>query len=123
MQKLTSFYIYPEDGKRLTENGKDAGVLVIAPESKDISTFGNVKEIKEVVEYIADEGKTFRNKNDGSLEHIINKESLDDFEEVELFEDDELDLLELELEPAERVEPPLVLLLPPEPLSKAVPSA
>ena len=83
MQKLTSFYIYPEDGKRLTENGKDAGVLVIVPESKDISTFGNVKEIKEVVEYIADEGKTFRNKNDGSLEHIINKESLDDFEEVE----------------------------------------
>ena len=83
MQKLTSFYIYPEDGKRLTENGKDAGVLVIAPETKDISTFGNVKEIKEVVEYIADEGKTFRNKNDGSLGHIINKESLDDFEEVE----------------------------------------
>ena len=83
MQKLTSFYICPEDGKRLTENGKDAGVLVIAPESKDISTFGNVKEIKEVVEYIADEGKTFRNKNDGSLEHIINKESLDDVEEVE----------------------------------------
>ena len=82
MQKLTSFYIYPEDGKRLTENGKDAGVLVIVPESKDISAFGNVKEIKEVVEYIADEGKTFRNKNDGSLEHIINKESLDDFEEV-----------------------------------------
>ena len=86
MQKLTSFYIYPEDGKRLTENGKDAGVLVIVPESKDISTFGNVKEIKEVIEYIADEGKTFRNKNDGSLEHIINKESLDDFEEVELEE-------------------------------------
>lgn len=82
MQKLKSFYIYPEDGKRLTENGKDAGVLVIVPESKDISTFGNVKEIKEVIEYIADEGKTFRNKNDGSLEHIINKESLDDFEEV-----------------------------------------
>ena len=82
MQKLSSFYIYPEDGKRLTENGKDAGVLVIAPESKDISTFGNVKEIKEVVEYIADEGKTFRNKNDGSLKHIINEESLDDFEEV-----------------------------------------
>ena len=82
MQKLTSFYIYPEDGKRLTENGKDAGVLVIVPESKDISAFGNVKEIKEVVECIADEGKTFRNKNDGSLEHIINKESLDDFEEV-----------------------------------------
>ena len=82
MQKSTSFYIYPEDGKRLTENGKDAGVLVIVPESKDISAFGNVKEIKEVVEYIADEGKTFRNKNDGSLEHIINKESLDDFEEV-----------------------------------------
>ena len=83
MQKLTSFYIYPEDGKRLTENDKDAGVLVIATESKDITTFGNVKEIKEVVEYIADEGKTFRNKNDGSLEHIINKKSLDDFEEVE----------------------------------------
>ena len=83
MQKLTSFYIYPEDGKRLTENGKDAGVLVIAPESKDISTFGNVKEIKEVDEYIADEGKTFRNKNDGSLDHSMNKESLDDFEEVE----------------------------------------
>ena len=83
MQKLKSFYIYPEDGKRLTENGKDAGVLVIAPESKDISAFSNVKEIKEVVEYIADEGKTFRNKNDRSLEHIINEESLDDFEEVE----------------------------------------
>ena len=83
MRKFTSFYIYPEDGKRLTENGKDAGVLVIVPESKDISAFGNVKEIKEVIEYIADEGKTFRNKNDGSLEHIINKESLDDFEEVE----------------------------------------
>ena len=83
MQKLKSFYIYPEDGKRLTENGKDAGVLVIAPESKDISAFGNVKEIKEVVEYISDEGKTFRNKNDGSLEHIIREESLNDFEEVE----------------------------------------
>ena len=86
MQKLISFYIYPEDGKRLTENGKDAGVLVIAPESKDISTFGNVKEIKEVVEYIADEGKTFRNKNDDSLEHIINEESLANFEEVESVE-------------------------------------
>ena len=73
MQKSTSFYIYPEDGKRLTENGKDAGVLVIVPESKDISAFGNVKEVKKVVEYIADEGKVFRNKNDGSLEHIINK--------------------------------------------------
>ena len=83
MQKLTSFYIYPEDGKRLTENGKDAGVLVIAPESKDISAFGNVKEVKKVVECIADDGKIFRNKTDGSLEHIINKESLDDFEEVE----------------------------------------
>ena len=82
MQKLISFYIYPEDGKRLTENGKDAGVLVIVPESKDLSTFGNVKEVKKVVEYIADEGKVFRNKNDGSLEHIISKESLDDFEEV-----------------------------------------
>ena len=67
----------------MTENGKDAGVLVIVPESKDISAFGNVKEVKKVVEYIADEGKVFRNKNDGSLEHIINKESLDDFEEVE----------------------------------------
>ena len=83
MQKSTSFYIYPEDGKRLTENGKDAGVLVIAPESKDISAFGNVKEVKKVVECIADEGKTFRNKNDGSLEHIIREESLNDFEEVE----------------------------------------
>ena len=83
MQKSTSFYIYPEDGKRLTENGKDAGVLVIAPESKDLSTFGNVKEIKKVVEYIAEEGKIFRNKNDGSLEHIIREESLDDFEKVE----------------------------------------
>lgn len=83
MQKLTSFYIYPEDGKRLTENGKDAGVLVIAPESKDLSTFGNVKEIKKVVEYCADEGKVFKNKNDGSVEHIISEESLDDFEEVE----------------------------------------
>lgn len=82
MQKYTSFYIYPEDGKRLTENGKDAGVLVIAPESKDLSTFGNVKEINEVVEYIADEGKIFRNKNNGSLEHIIREESLDDFEEI-----------------------------------------
>ena len=86
MQKLTSFYIYPEDGKRLTENGKDAGVLVIVPESKDISAFGNVKEVKKVVEYIADEGKTFRNKNDGSLEHIIREESLNDFEEVESVE-------------------------------------
>ena len=47
MQKLTSFYIYPEDGKRLTENDKDAGVLVIATESKDLSIFGNVKEIKK----------------------------------------------------------------------------
>lgn len=83
MQKSTSFYIYPEDGKRLTENGKDAGVLVIAPESKDLSVFGNVKEIKKVVEYIADEGKVFRNKNDGSLEYIIREESLNDFEEVE----------------------------------------
>lgn len=83
MQKSTSFYIYPEDGKRLTENGKDAGVLVIAPESKDLSTFSNVKEIKKVVEYIADEGKVFRNKNDGSLEYIIREESLDAFEEVE----------------------------------------
>ena len=83
MQKSTSFYIYPEDGKRLTENGKDAGVLVIAPESKDLSVFGNVKEIKKVVEYIADDGKVFRNKNEGSLEYIIREESLDDFEEVE----------------------------------------
>ena len=83
MQKSTLFYLYREDGKRLTENGKDAGVLVIAPESKDLSTFGNVKGVKKVVECIADEGKTFRNKNDGSLEHIINEESLDDFEEVE----------------------------------------
>ena len=83
MQKSTSFYIYPEDGKRLTENGKDAGVLVIAPESKDLSSFGNVKEVKKVVEYIADEGKVFRNKNDGSLEYIICEESLDDFEEVD----------------------------------------
>ena len=83
MQKSTSFYIYPEDGKRLTENDKDAGVLVIAPESKDLSVFGNVKEIKKVVEYVADEGKIFRNKNDGSLEYIIREESLDDFEEVE----------------------------------------
>ena len=83
MQKSISFYIYPEDGKRLTENGKDAGVLVIAPESKDLSTFSNVKEIKKVVEYITDEGKVFRNKNDGSLEYIIREESLNDFEEVE----------------------------------------
>ena len=83
MQKSTSFYIYPEDGKRLTENGKDAGVLVIAPESKDLSTFGNVKEIKKVVEYIADEGKVFRNKNDGSLEHIIREEVLSEFEEID----------------------------------------
>ena len=57
--------------------------MVIAPESKDLSVFGNVKEIKKVVEYIADEGKVFRNKNDGSLEYIIREESLDDFEEVE----------------------------------------
>lgn len=83
MQKSKSFYIYPEDGKRLTENGKDAGVLVIAPESKDLSTFSNVKEIKEIVEYLADDGKVFRNKKDGSLEHIISEESLDNFEEVE----------------------------------------
>lgn len=61
-EKIYIIYIYPEDGKRLTENGKDAGVLVIAPESKDLSTFSNVKEIKKVVEYIADEGKVFRNK-------------------------------------------------------------
>ncbi len=83
MQKSTSFYIYPEDGKCLTENGKDAGVLVIAPESKDLSTFGNVKEIKKVVEYCADEGKIFRNKTDGSLEHIINENVLNDFEEID----------------------------------------
>ena len=83
MQKSTSFYIYPEDGKRLTENGKDAGVLVITPESKDLSTFGNVKEIKKVIEYIADEGKIFRNKNDGSLENIIKEEFLIEFEEIE----------------------------------------
>lgn len=86
MQKIISYYIYPEDGKRLTENGKDAGVLVIAPESKDLSIFSNVKEIKETVEYLADDGKIFRNKNDGSLEHIISEESLDNFEEVELEE-------------------------------------
>ena len=83
MQKSTSFYIYPEDGKRLTENGKDAGVLVIAPESKDLSTFGNVKEIKKVVEYCADEGKIFRNKTDGSFEQIINKDVLSEFEEIQ----------------------------------------
>ena len=83
MKKSTSFYIYPEDGKRLTENGKDAGVLVIAPESKDLSVFGNVKEIKKVVEYIADEGKVFRNKNEGSLEYIINEEVFSEFEEIE----------------------------------------
>lgn len=83
MQKIISYYIYPEDGKRLTENGKDAGVLVIAPESKDLSIFSNVKEIKETVEYLADDGKIFRNKNDGSLEHIISEESLDNFDEKE----------------------------------------
>lgn len=82
MQKLTSFYVYPEDGKRLTENGKDAGVLVIAPESKDLSVFGNVKEIKKVVDYAADEGKIFRNKNDDSREYIIKEEVLNDYEEI-----------------------------------------
>lgn len=83
MKKITSYYIYPEDGKRLIENGKDVGVLVITPESKDLSVFQNVKEIKTVVEFVADEGKIFRNKKDGSLEHIISEESLDNFEEVE----------------------------------------
>lgn len=83
MQKITSFYIYPEDGKRLIENGKDAGVLVIAPESKDLSVFENVKEIKKVVEYIADAGKTFRNKEDGSYKFIIKEEELSLYDEVQ----------------------------------------
>ena len=82
MQKLISFYVYPEDGKRLTENGRDAGVLVIAPESKDLSVFGNVKEIKKVIDYAADEGKVFRNKNDDSREYIIKEDVLNDYEEI-----------------------------------------
>lgn len=86
MQKITSFYIYPEDGKRLTENGKDAGVLVIAPESKDLSVFGNVKEIKTVVEFIADEGKIFKNKTTGDFLHVVSEEILEDVEEIEEIE-------------------------------------
>lgn len=83
MQKSKSFYIYPEDGKRLTENGKDAGVLVIAPESKDLSVFENVKEIKTVVEFIADEGKIFKNKTTGDFLHVVSEEILEDVEEIE----------------------------------------
>lgn len=83
MQKITSFYVYPEDGKRLTVNGKDAGVLVIAPESKDLSVFGNVKEIKKVVEYISDEGKIFKNKTTNENQPVLFEDDLDEFEEVE----------------------------------------
>lgn len=86
MQKITSFYIYPEDGKRLTENGKDVGVLVIAPESKDLSVFGNVKEIKTVVEFIADEGKIFKNKTTGDFLHVVSEKILEDVEEIEEIE-------------------------------------
>lgn len=86
MQKSKSFYIYPEDGKRLTENGKDVGVLVIAPESKDLSVFGNVKEIKTVVEFIADEGKIFKNKTTGDFLHVVSEEILEDVEEIEEIE-------------------------------------
>lgn len=86
MKKITSFYIYPEDGKRLTENGKDVGVLVIAPESKDLSVFGNVKEIKKVVEYISDEGKIFKNKTTGDFLHVVSEKILEDVEEIEEIE-------------------------------------
>ena len=86
MKKSTSFYIYPEDGKRLTENGKDAGVLVIAPESKDLSVFGNVKEIKTVVEFIADEGKIFKKKTTGEFLHVVSEKILEDVEEIEEIE-------------------------------------
>lgn len=86
MKKITSFYIYPEDGKRLTENGKDVGVLVIAPESKDLSVFGNVKEIKTVVEFIADEGKIFKKKTTGEFLHVVSEEILEDVEEIEEIE-------------------------------------
>lgn len=86
MQKSKSFYIYPEDGKRLTENGKDAGVLVIAPESKDLSVFENVKEIKTVVEFIADEGKIFKKKTTGEFLHVVSEEILEDVEEIEEIE-------------------------------------
>lgn len=86
MQKITSFYIYPEDGKRLTENGKDAGILVIAPESKDLSVFENVKEIKTVVEFIADEGKIFKKKTTGEFLHVVSEEILEDVEEIEEIE-------------------------------------
>lgn len=82
MQKITSYYIYPEDGKRLIENGKDAGVLVIAPEFKDISVFENVKEIKRVVEFLADRNKIFKNKTSGELTHVVNETELENFEEI-----------------------------------------
>ena len=83
MQKITSYYIYPEEGKHLVENGKDAGVLVIAPESKDLSVFQNVKEIKTVVEFIADEGKIFKNKTTGDFLHVVSENILEEVEEIE----------------------------------------
>ena len=83
MKKITSYYIYPEDGKRLIENGKDVGVLVIAPKSKDLSVFQNVKEIKTVVEFVADEGKVFKNKTTGEFLHIVPEKALEEVEEVE----------------------------------------
>lgn len=83
MKKFVSKYIYAKKGKQLTENGKECGKLVIAPETRNLSVFGNVKEIKDVVNYLADEGKIFKNKEDGTFIGSLKEEELDKYEEVE----------------------------------------
>lgn len=83
MQKVVSNYVYAIDGMELTENGKSVGFLVIASEMRDLSVFGNIKEIKKVVEYTADEGKIFKHKQTGELVYIIKEAELNLFEEIE----------------------------------------
>lgn len=82
MQKFISYYIYAEDGKQLTENGKECGRFVIAPEGKDLSVFGNVKEIIKHTEYIADEGMIFRNKETDEEKSVIDESELELYDEV-----------------------------------------
>lgn len=94
MKRVVSNYVYAIDGMELTENGKPCGVLVIAPEQKDLSVFGNVKEIKKVVEYTADDGKIFKNKEDGSKAFVINENDVDKFDEVDFEEEVEEELEE-----------------------------
>lgn len=86
MQKFISNYIYPLDGMELTENGKPCGVLVIAPEGKDLSVFGNVKEVVKKTQYISDEGKIFKNKETDELVNVIDEKDVDLFDEVDFEE-------------------------------------